>query len=111
MGDEGATQHASDRGGDAGGDEGEAKRIRTMYCAKCSHVKAKKKSRSGNAKWNESVGTVRCSNDKCLSVFEEKATVSESQKKHNAAGERLCRKCAEERDTWTRESNNRKRKA
>ena len=82
-----------------------------MYCAKCSHVKAKQKSRCGNAKWNESVGTVRCSNGKCLSLFEGTADMSEAQKKHSAAGERLCRKCAEVRDKVTREANNRKRKA
>eukprot|EP00959_Pyramimonas_sp_CCMP1952_P021427 451876-Pyramimonas_sp.AAC.1 len=86
-----------------------------MYCAKCSHVKAKQKSRKGNAKWNESVGTVRCSSKTCLKLFEEQAEMSNAQKKHNAAGERLCRKCAEEREkTVTRtncEAGNRKRKA
>ena len=86
-----------------------------MYCAKGGHVKAKQKSRCGNAKWNESVGTVRCSNGKCLSLFDESAAMSEAQKKHNAAGERLCRNCAVERDKKVRQGNyetsNRKRKA
>ena len=109
------TRHADDRGVDAAGDEGETKRVRTMYCAKCSHVKAKQNSRKGNAKWNESVGTVRCRNDKCLSLYDEKAEMSEAQKKHNAAGERLCRTCAEEREKEVRRQNadsgRRKRKA
>ena len=86
-----------------------------MYCKKCSHVKAKQKSRKDNAKWNESVGSLRCTNDKCLSLHDERAEMSEAQKKHNAAGERLCRKCAEEREKAVLRSNyeagNRKRKA
>eukprot|EP00959_Pyramimonas_sp_CCMP1952_P215626 4510614-Pyramimonas_sp.AAC.1 len=110
-----APRHGDDRSGDAAPDGGGTKRIRTMYCAKCSHVKAKQKSRSGNAKWNESVGTVRCSNDACLSLHDGKGEMSEAQKKHNAAGERLCRKCAAEREKEVRRGNaeaaNRKRKA
>ena len=86
-----------------------------MYCAKCSHVKAKQKSRSANAKWNESVGKVRCTNGTCLSLYDEEAEMSEAQKNNNAAGERLCRKCAEEREKEVRRGNaeaaNRKRKA
>ena len=35
------TRHGSGRGGDSAGDAEEPKTIRTMYCAKCSHVKAK----------------------------------------------------------------------
>eukprot|EP00959_Pyramimonas_sp_CCMP1952_P112205 2346016-Pyramimonas_sp.AAC.1 len=58
-----ASRHGSGRDADAAPDGGETKRIRTMCCAKCSHVKAKQKSRSGNAKWNESVGTVRCASE------------------------------------------------
>ena len=37
--------------------------------------------------------------------------MSEAQKKHKTAGERLCRECAEERAEKTRELNNRKKKA
>ena len=41
--------------------------------------------------------------------------MSEAQKKHNAAGERLCRNCAVEREKTVRQGNaetaNRKRKA
>ena len=86
-------------GGVAGSGDGEgAKKVRTLYCAKCSDVKAKQKSRTDNAKWAESVGTVRCSSDGCLSLFVEQAEMSEAQKKHKAAGERLCRKCALERE-------------
>ena len=82
-----------------------------MCRAKCEHVEeAKQTSRSGRAKWRGSVGAARCSNDACLSLFDGKAERSEAQKKHNAAGERLCRKCAEEREKVTHESNNRKRK-
>ena len=101
-------------GGDAGvagiGDGDDAKQIRTMYCVKCSDVKRQKNSRRSNAKWAESVGKVRCSNDGCLSLFPEEAEMSEAQKKHKEAGERLCRRCAEERDRTTRESNNKTRK-
>eukprot|EP00959_Pyramimonas_sp_CCMP1952_P354703 7429926-Pyramimonas_sp.AAC.1 len=63
----------------------------------------------------ESVVTLRCSNGDCLSELQEGAGMSEAQKKHNAAGERLCRKCAEERENEVRRGNaeaaNRKRKA
>ena len=37
--------------------------------------------------------------------------MSDAQKKHKAAGERLCQRCAAERQRTTLESNNRKRKA
>ena len=80
-------------------------------CVKCSDVKAQQNSRAGNAKWMESKLTVRCSNKTCLALFDEQCEVSDAQKRHKAAGERLCRKCAEERERTTRESNNRKRKA
>eukprot|EP00959_Pyramimonas_sp_CCMP1952_P440256 9217271-Pyramimonas_sp.AAC.1 len=40
--------------------------------------------------------TVRCSNEKCLSLFPEEADMSDAQKKHKTAGERLCQRCAEE---------------
>ena len=66
------------RDGDGGVAE-EAKRVRTMYRAKCEHVKAKQKSRSGIAKWRESVCTVRCSNKTCLSLFDEQTDMSEAQ--------------------------------
>eukprot|EP00959_Pyramimonas_sp_CCMP1952_P357694 7489393-Pyramimonas_sp.AAC.1 len=69
-----------------------------MYCAKCSGITAKQNSWKDSAKWNQNVGTVRCTNGKCLSLYDEKADMSEAQKKHAAAGERLCRKCAEERE-------------
>eukprot|EP00959_Pyramimonas_sp_CCMP1952_P090885 1902506-Pyramimonas_sp.AAC.1 len=39
-----------------------------LCCAKCSHVKAMQKTRAGSAEWNESVGTVRCSNGTCLAL-------------------------------------------
>ena len=88
---------------------------RTMYCVKCSDVKGQQNSRRGNAKWAESVGKVRCSNEKCLSLFHEEADMSDAQKKHNVAGMRLCRKCAEGRENEVRRGNaeaaNRKRKA
>ena len=84
-----------------GGDE----EFRTSYCVKCSDVKAQQKSRAGNAKWRESKLTVRCSSKTCLTLFDEQGEVSDAQKKHKAAGERLCRRCAEERERTTRESN------
>eukprot|EP00959_Pyramimonas_sp_CCMP1952_P407308 8536494-Pyramimonas_sp.AAC.1 len=68
-----AARRGSGRNADAVADDGETKRVRTMYCAKCSQVKARQNSRKGNAKWNESVGIVRCTNDKCLSLHGEKA--------------------------------------
>ena len=78
-------------------------------------VKAKQTSRSGNAKWRESRCTVRCSNKTCLSLFDEKAEMSDAQKRRSAAGERLCRACAEAKEKATRRENaetaNRKRKA
>ena len=61
----------SDEGVAGGGDGEEAKRIRTLYCVKCSNVKAQQKSRTHSAKWNESVGTVRCSSNACLTLFSE----------------------------------------
>eukprot|EP00959_Pyramimonas_sp_CCMP1952_P102209 2138019-Pyramimonas_sp.AAC.1 len=58
---------------------------------------------------------LRCTNGKCLSLCDEKAEVSDAQKKRNAAGDRLCRKCAEEQEKELRRGNaeaaNRKRKA
>ena len=57
------------------------------------------------------MGKVRCSTDGCPSVLPEEAEISGAQNKHKAAGERLCQRCAEERERTTRESNNRKRKA
>ena len=54
---------------------------------------------------------MRCSSKTCLALFDEQGEVSDAQKKRKATGERLCRKCAEERERTTRESNNRKRKA
>eukprot|EP00959_Pyramimonas_sp_CCMP1952_P165040 3449627-Pyramimonas_sp.AAC.1 len=65
-------RHGSGRNADAVTDDGEPKRIRTMYCAKCTDVKARQKSRKGNAKWNESVDKVRCTNAKCLSIYDGK---------------------------------------
>eukprot|EP00959_Pyramimonas_sp_CCMP1952_P070368 1469383-Pyramimonas_sp.AAC.1 len=46
-----------------------------------------------------------------MSFTEENAEISEAQKERDTTGDRLRRKCAEERDHLTRESNNRKRKA
>ena len=73
-------------------------------CRKC----AEERERTTNKKGAD---TVRCSNDECRSLLQEGADMSEAQKKHKAAGERLCQRCAEERQRTTLESNNRKRKA
>ena len=63
------------------GEGDETKKIRTLYCVKCSDVKAQQNSRTGNAKWKESVLTVRCSSKTCLALFDEQGEVSDAQKK------------------------------
>eukprot|EP00959_Pyramimonas_sp_CCMP1952_P057572 1201855-Pyramimonas_sp.AAC.1 len=55
---EDAARHGSGRNADAAAGDGGAERIRTMYRSKCRRVKAKQKSRSGSAKWKDSVGAV-----------------------------------------------------
>ena len=94
-------------------------------CQKCAeerenkvrreNAQAANRKREAEANERKRVGTMRCSNDGCESEFREGAEMSEAQKKRKAAGERLCKKCALDRENTVLRANyeagNRKRKA